>query len=138
MISAFSFGLKTVKEKGSETMYVALSSFDPDNFTVSDTLVTIAVGLLIVFSVLGIIFLCMQIMERAFSRKEAAAVDCPFDGVFDQTLAKGRVAQGAVVALVTDTNGRRNEIMSPAAGRIKYALKPGDRFKTGDAMFTIE
>ena len=43
-------------------MPVMLSLSDVDNFTASDVGITVVVGMLIVFAVLAIIFVCLTIM----------------------------------------------------------------------------
>lgn len=99
----------------------------------------ILVGILIVFAVLTIIFLVMTLLERIFrSRGRKSSVRCPFDGVLDKIVATGSVEKDAVAAIATDSEGRRNEILSPIAGQVTFVIHEGDAFKQGDTLFTVE
>lgn len=99
----------------------------------------VIIGMLIVFSALAVIYLVMMIMERIFRPgAKDSTVQCPFDGRLDTIVAAGAVEKGAVAAIATDSEGRRNEILSPISGNAKFQVKEGDAFRRGDTLFTVE
>ncbi len=123
-------------------MPVMLSLSDVDNFTASDVGITVVVGMLIVFAVLAIIFVCLTIMERIFSVKKPAAkvktVVSPFNATIESVASLTSVNVGeAVLTAVTD-KGAMNQIFSPEKGEIKFSVKAGDHVKSGATLFTVE
>ena len=112
----------------------------PAEFTATDTWATIFVGILIVFSILAIIWLCLVIMERIFSvkKQDDKVFLSPFEGKLLSITAGSRVAAGDVVMIVADSSGAQNEIYSPQSGKLVIELEPGASFKKGDTLFSID
>lgn len=110
-------------------------------FSRSDLLPTVVVGLLIVFSVLAIIYVCLVIMERVFRKNNAPetnAVTAPLGGTVNALSPEGAVSEGSVVAVLRDKNGADYEIMSPVSGTLKFKVQNGATVRKNDTLFWVE
>lgn len=123
-------------------MPVTLSTADVNNFTAADVGITSLVGMLIVFAVLAVIFLCLSIMERIFRVKKPSAevktVVAPFSATIESVSSVSSVKVGDAVLTAVSESGTMNQIFSPETGTIKFAVNAGDHVKKGAALFTVE
>ena len=123
-------------------MVVSLTSTAVENFSAGQVGVTVVVGLLIVFAVLAVIYVAMMIMQSFFTKKEKKAaaytVVAPFDAAVDYLVAaNGNVAENDVVMVVSGVTGK-NEVLAPAAGKLKISVQKGASVQKGDTLFTID
>ena len=120
-------------------MVVALTT-DVNHFTAGQVGITVLTGMLIVFAVLAIIYFAMSIMQVCFTSKKAAActVTAPFDAYVEYLVAiNGSISQNDVVMVVSDAAGNKNEILAPAAGKLKISVRKGASVKKDGTLFTI-
>ncbi len=116
-------------------------SLNLNEFTNGDLLPTVVVGLLIVFAVLAVIYICLVVMERIFRSKAAArthSVTAPFGGSVQSLSAGGNVGEGTVVAVVRDDAGAAFELLSPVSGTLKQNVQGGASFQKDDTLFWVE
>lgn len=113
---------------------------DPELYPAfGNVLMTCAVGILIVFAVLAIIYLVMMIISRALANKgDRTIVTCPFDCTVGSLVAGPRANEDDVVATVVADGGEEREILAPQSGFITFKVKKGDRVKKGAQLFIIK
>lgn len=123
-------------------MPVTPSTADVNNFTAADVGVTCLVGVLIVFSVLAVIFICLSIMERIFRGKKPTSavktVVAPFAATIESVSSVTSVKVGDAVITAVTESGTMNQIFSPEAGTVKFLVSAGDHVKKGAKLFTVE
>ncbi len=111
-------------------------------FSASQVGSTVVTGLLIVFSVLGVIFLCMLLMERVFrkdkTKKGTKTVVSPLAGTVESVRNLASAAADEPVLVIESESGAYNEVLCPESGKLTLLVKPGDRVRSGDRLFTIE
>lgn len=111
-----------------------------DGFSAGQVGSTVITGLLIVFAVLAIIYVCLVIMESAFhkSKKTVSTVVSPLAGTVESVQNIARAAKDDAVLVIASETGAFNEVLCPQAGKLNVFVKPGDTVRSGERLFTIE
>lgn len=125
--------------KGSEVMSQFLTT-GVDNFSAGQVGSTVITGLLIVFSVLAVIYVCLMIMERVFHRtkKTVKTVVSPLAGRVESVRNIARAAKDDAVLVIASDSGACVEVLCPEAGKLNVFVKSGDAVRSDERLFTIE
>ena len=110
------------------------------DFGAGDIASTVIVGMLIVFAVLAIIYLCLVVMERAFrpdAKDKTVVVESPLAGRVSRIVSGGAVKKSETVLELATADGDA-AILAPKKGRANLAVQTGDTVAKGDTLFTME